>query len=106
MARTTAVLWLAADLENSAAGRFVLGTLRRWIIPRYKSGYARYACLDTKRLNYWEAFHAFKAWVQIASMQKEGEAAIGAREGVLADLRPGITRALRSYFERRCSGGV
>jgi hypothetical protein len=77
--------------------------LRRWIVPRYKREYARHLSLDSARLNYWEAFHAFKAWVQIASMQQEGEAAIGAREGVLTDIRPGIKRALKRFFELRCS---
>jgi aminoglycoside phosphotransferase (APT) family kinase protein len=101
VARTLALFWLAAPLERSFIGRTVLGLLRRYIVPLYVREYRSHLALDDVRLRYWEALHAFKAWAQIAVLHHEGEAALGARAGVAAEIPPTMIRALESYVRTR-----
>jgi aminoglycoside phosphotransferase (APT) family kinase protein len=101
VARTLALFWLAPSFERSFLSRTVLRTLRGFIVKRYESAYASHLPLDPERLRYWQALHAFKAWLQIATMRQEGEAAIGARGGVLAEIPPGLVASLRRYLEQR-----
>ncbi|HEY5625085.1 MAG TPA: phosphotransferase [Dehalococcoidia bacterium] len=103
VARTLAVFWLAAPLEKSLAGRTVLGALRRYIVPLYLREYRRHLPLDDRRLRYWGALHAFAEWVLISVMQHAGEAAIGARPGVLAEIPQAVVTSLPEYFRRRVS---
>jgi aminoglycoside phosphotransferase (APT) family kinase protein len=101
VARTLALFWLAAPLEKSLSGRTVLGLLRRYIVPAYEREYRKRHPLDRARLRYWQALHAFTSWAQVAVMMQEGEAAIGARAGVLSEIPPGLIKALAAYFEER-----
>lgn len=101
VARTLALFWLAPALERSFLGRTALRTLRGFIVKRYERAYASHLPLDRERLRYWQALHAFNAWLQIATMRQEGAAAIGARAGVLAEIPPGLVASLRRYFEQR-----
>ena len=101
--RTLAVFWLAAPLEKSLVARSVLRLLRRYIVPLYTREYRRHLPLDDRRLHYWQALHAFKNVVQFAVLRQEGEAALGARPGVLAEVPPSLARAIDDYFQRRVS---
>jgi aminoglycoside phosphotransferase (APT) family kinase protein len=104
VARTLALFWLAAPLEKSWSGRTVLGILRRYIVPAYEREYRKLYPLDRAKLRYWQALHAFASWAQVAVMMQEGEAAIGARAGVLSEIPPGLIKALATYFEERAGG--
>ena len=101
VARTLALFWLAPPLESNAVTRMVLTVLRRFIVPAYARAYRKHLPLDKRRLRYWQALHAFKAWAQIAVMRQEGEAAIGAPAGVLAQIPQALLPALQAYFEER-----
>jgi aminoglycoside phosphotransferase (APT) family kinase protein len=101
VARTLALFWLAPPLESSVLTRTVLGVLRRYIVPAYARAYRKRLPLDDRRLRYWQALHAFKAWTQIAVMRSEGEKAIGARAGVLSQIPPALLPALKTYFYER-----
>lgn len=104
VARTLALFWLASPLEKSLLGRTVLGMLRRYIVPAYEREYRKHLPLDDARLRYWQAVHAFTAWVQLAVIKQEGETAIGARAGVLEDIPAAIVPALKTYvYERMAS---
>jgi aminoglycoside phosphotransferase (APT) family kinase protein len=100
VARTLGVFWLAPSLERSWLGRTALSSLRGFIVSKYMSDYASHAALDPKRLRYWEAMHAFCEWVTVDTMDREGVAAVGAREGLIAELR-GLAPRLQRYFEER-----
>jgi aminoglycoside phosphotransferase (APT) family kinase protein len=101
VARTLALLWLAAPLLKSPLARTALGLLRRYIVPLYASEYGRHLPLDNRRLRYWEALHAFKSWAQVVVLLREGESAMQAREGVAAEIPPNVVPAIREYFQRR-----
>lgn len=100
VARTLGVFWLAPSLERSWLGRTALGTLRGFIVSKYTSDYASHQPLDPRRIRYWEAVHAFSEWVTVDTMDREGEASVGAREGLIAELQ-GFAPRLRRYFEER-----
>ena len=104
VARTLALLWLAAPLEKSLANRTALRLLRRYLVPLYEREYRSHLPLDARRLRYWEALHAFRAWAQIAVMRQEGESAIGARSGVSGEIPPSVLPALREYVRVRMAG--
>lgn len=101
VARTLALFWLAYAFERSLLGRAALRTLRGFIVRRYEKAYASQLPLNASRIRYWQALHAFNAWVQVATMRQEGETAIGARAGVLAEIPPGLVDSLKQYFEQR-----
>jgi hypothetical protein len=95
------LFWLAAPLERSFAGRAVLGELRRYIVPAYLREYRKHMPLVDTRLRYWETLHAFKAWAQISVLHREGEAALGAREGAAAEVPAAMIPALEAYVRKR-----
>jgi aminoglycoside phosphotransferase (APT) family kinase protein len=101
VARTLALLWLAAPLLPSALARAVLGLLRRYIVPLYAREYGRLLPLDERRLRYWEAVHAFKSWLQVTVLLQEGETALQARPGVASEIPAGVLPAIQDYFQRR-----
>jgi aminoglycoside phosphotransferase (APT) family kinase protein len=101
VARTLALFWLASDFERSFVGRTVLRTLRGFIVRWFEREYRAHLPLDTERLRYWQALHAFEALTQITTMRQEGEAAIGGRAGVFAEVPDGLEGALRRYFAER-----
>ena len=101
VARTMAVFWLAPPLCRSALERTVLGLLRRYVVPAYLRRYERHFSLDERRLRYWQAFHALRAWVQIETVKVAGEDAIGAAPGSFEGIPPTLTLALKSYVEQR-----
>jgi aminoglycoside phosphotransferase (APT) family kinase protein len=101
VARTLGLFALAPELERSLLGRTALKVFRGFIIRRYEAAYTAALPLDDNRLRYWEALHAFNGWVQIATMRQEGEAAVGARAGVLAEIPVDLMDGLKRYFEER-----
>lgn len=101
VARTLAVFRLAPPLESNALLRTVLSILSRYIVPAYEAEYRKRLPLESRRLRYWQALHAFVAWLQIAVMRSAGEDAIGARPGTLDRIPGSLEPALRSYFDER-----
>jgi len=101
VARTLALLYLAGPLAQSAIERTVLRLLRGYIVSKYRREYESHLPLDVGRIRYWQVLHAFGVWAQLAVMRQEGEAAIGAREGVLGEIPDSIFPALESYVDER-----
>jgi aminoglycoside phosphotransferase (APT) family kinase protein len=103
VARTLAVFTLAPDFEQNRVASIALRAIRRFVVSRYASEYSTHARLSRKRLRYWGALHAFCEWVTVETMERYGEAAIGARAGVADEVPRGFSLALARYFET-CSG--
>ena len=101
VARTLALFWLAGPLAKSAVERTALRLLRGYVVSKYRREYESLLPLDEDRLRYWQALHAFGVWTQIAVMRQEGEAAIGARQGVLDEVPASVLPALRDYVWAR-----
>jgi aminoglycoside phosphotransferase (APT) family kinase protein len=100
LARTLALFELAPPLARGWFERSILGVLRRYIIPQYLSFYRAELQVDEGRLRYWQALHAFKAWVQLLSLEVNAEE-LGARQGAASDIPPGLLPAVRDYFHER-----
>lgn len=94
------MFWLAPQFARGVMRRIAAGALRRYIVSRYLREYESHAPLDPERIRYWEALHGFREWVVVDTMDREGEASVGAREGLVAELR-GFAPRLRRYFEER-----
>jgi aminoglycoside phosphotransferase (APT) family kinase protein len=103
VARTLAVFTLAPDFERNRLASIALRAIRGFVVSRYASEYSKHARLSRKRLRYWGALHAFCEWVTVETMERYGEAAIGARAGVADEVPRGFSLALARYFET-CSG--
>lgn len=101
VARTTALLWLAAPLLANPVERTIVGVLRHYIVPAYKREYRKLLPLDEERLCFWEAFLAFRSWTQVAVIKQEGEGALGARAGVAAELPDSLLPAFDRYVAER-----
>jgi aminoglycoside phosphotransferase (APT) family kinase protein len=104
VSRTLAVFWLAPDFENSLPGRVLLRALRRFIVRSYVADYRSHSPLESARLRYWGALHAFREWVKVEVVQRHGEEAIGARAGVAAEVPRHLVAALRDYFHLQAHG--
>lgn len=101
VARTLALLWLAAPLIQNPLERNLLSLLRRYLVPAYKRAYRGHLALDETRLRYWEAFHAFRSWAQVAVLKQEGEEALGARAGVATEIPVSVIPAFAAYVSSR-----
>jgi len=100
LARTLALFWLAPPLAPSALERTLLGLLRRYIIPRYLRAYEAGLPVDRPRLRYWQALHAFRAWLQLLSLERD-PAGAGGRQGAAQSVPPGFIEGVREYFRER-----
>lgn len=101
LARTLAVFWFAPSLARTRVERLALRTTRSFLIRRYLSRYRRQLQVDEERLRYWEAFHAFKVWGQLASLQVHGPEAIQAKQEVVERIPPGLLSSVQQYFQQR-----
>jgi aminoglycoside phosphotransferase (APT) family kinase protein len=102
LARTLALFHLAPPLARNPLERVLLRSLRRFIIPRYLARYEEELPVDPARIRYWQALHAFKAWVQLLALSVDAEA-LGARRGAVEGLPRGLVGAVQSYFYERTS---
>jgi aminoglycoside phosphotransferase (APT) family kinase protein len=97
VARTLGVFRMAPGFVRGAA-KLAPGAVWRYIISSYLRDYESHAPLDRRRIRYWEAVHAFREWVVVDTMNRQGEAAVGAREGLVEEMR-GASARLQRYFE-------
>lgn len=100
LARTLALFWLAPPLAPTLLERTLLRALRRYVVPAYTKRYAAFLPVDPVRLRYWQALHAFRAWVQVLALQRDPES-LGAREGAAGLVPPGFGDNLAAYFRER-----
>jgi aminoglycoside phosphotransferase (APT) family kinase protein len=100
LARTLALFWLAPPLAPSSLERTLLGLLRRYIVPRYLAAYGAGLPVDRTRVRYWQALHAFRAWVQLLAL-KVDSASLGARQGAAQAVPPRFLESVQDYFHRR-----
>lgn len=100
VARTLGVFKGAEFMERGPIGRTAPGLLRRYIVSNYLRDYVTHFPLDARRLRYWEALHALSELVIVETMDREGEAALGGREGLVSETE-GSAEQLRRYFEER-----
>ena len=104
LARTLALFELAPPLARSWFERSILRMLRRYVIPQYLSRYQAALPVDPERLRFWQALHAFKAWIQLLALESDATK-LGAREGAAAEVPPGLLPAIRDYFHHRTTSG-
>jgi aminoglycoside phosphotransferase (APT) family kinase protein len=102
LARTLALFWLAPPLAPTPLERTLLRVLRRYIVPAYIRRYAASLPVDPVRLRYWQALHAFRAWIQVLALQRD-PASLDAREGAAGLTPPGFEDSLAAYFRERAS---
>jgi hypothetical protein len=57
--------------------------------------------VERERLRFWQAFHAAKAWAQVAAIRAGHGEEMGANPVGVAQIPPGFERALERYFRER-----
>ena len=100
VARTLGVFKGAEFMASGPIGRTAPGFLRRYTVSNYLRDYATHFPLDARRLRYWEVLHGFRELVTVETMDREGAAALGGRDGLVAETE-GFAEQLRRYFEER-----
>ncbi|HET8945096.1 MAG TPA: phosphotransferase, partial [Dehalococcoidia bacterium] len=101
LARTLALFWLAPPLSRSRAERILLTAARGYLGRRYVRCYEQQMPVERERLRYWQAFHAAKAWAQVAAIRAGHGEEMGANPVGVAQIPPGFERALERYFRER-----
>lgn len=104
VARTLALFWLAPPLARSAVERTLLTLLRGYLVRNYRKAYERNLPLDERRLRYWQALHAARAFVTVKALKTGKGVELGAREGAADEVPDAMLPALEAYFRERVAG--
>jgi aminoglycoside phosphotransferase (APT) family kinase protein len=103
VARTVTLLWFAQIAATSRIERLLLLAVRRFMRRRYLAAYTRHLPVDPVRLRYWEAAHAYNAWLQLVELERRGAAAPESKLEMVQQIPDGMVDQLRRYFWRHAT---